>query len=67
MLVLFCSMFKLFTFIWEKPETFIMWLLICVIINEMLTLSPPRGLEFQARVRSNSIMNCTAVRETAHL
>lgn len=51
----------LLRFDWEKPETFITWLLINVITNEMFTLGPSCGSEFQAHARSNSIMQCTSV------
>lgn len=65
---IFCPMFKLFSLIWVgKALNFIMWLLICVIINEMFTLSPSWGLEFQARFRSNSIINCALLCERARL
>lgn len=55
-------MFKLFTLIWVGKA----WNLYDVVadmynFNEMLTFSPSWGLEFQARVKSNSIMNCTGV------
>lgn len=55
-------MLKLFE--WESLKPLSMWLLICVIINEMITPSPSRGLKSQACVRSNRIVNCTVLCET---